>query len=148
MSKEKEQKLALTNFERTVLVEIKPGKSTLPIDTASEWTKGFMLVNQVISELLADTFIEEYVDEVGSNRRQTHIHPQLLPFIQERRRLQEQIWKLMGGEAVVEGKKQVMKNLADMIFEMGKDIKTREENKDEIKNIIEAEFDDEYKPDN
>lgn len=144
MSDNDDQEHSLANFDRTVLLKIKPGKSTLPIETAAEWTKGFMLVNKVISELLGDTFVEKYTDETGNERSQTHIHPQLLPFIQERRRLQDQIWKLLGGEAVVEGKKQAMKNLADMIFHLGKDAKNREANKQKIKEIIEVELEDEF----
>ena len=140
MTVDEDIKHPLAKFENTILVEIKPGESTLPIETAAEWSKGFMLINKVISEIVKDTFIEDYIDEAGDERRSTHIHPQLLSFLQERRRLQDQIWKFVGGEAVVEGKKQAMRNMADIIFGLGKNAKMREEKKEEIKKMIEVEF--------
>ena len=143
MSEKKEEKHPIEKFKSTVLLNIDAGKSTLPIDTAAEWNKGYVLINEVIYRLYNDTYTEDFIDEIGEKRKQTHIHNQLLPFLQERRRMQEQIWKLMGGEAVVEGQKQVMRNIADMIFNIGKDPKLRESNKDKIKEIIETEFNNE-----
>jgi len=90
------EETAIQKFEYTTLVKINPKQSTLPIDTTAEWTKGYMLLNMVLLELAKDTYTEIYIDELGETRRLTHVHPQMLAFIQERRRLQEQIWKISG----------------------------------------------------
>ena len=134
-----EQEEAIESFEYTTLVKINPKQSTLPIDTAAEWTKGYMFLNSVLLELAKDTYTEPYVDELGEKRRRTHIHPQLLPFLQERRRLQEQIWKISGGEAVNEGKKEFFKKQADFIFQMSQDVEFKEKHKKSVRKIIEAE---------
>ena len=134
-----EQEKVIEKFEYTTLVKINPKQSTLPIDTAAEWTKGYMLINLVLLELSKDTYVDKYTDELGKSRRRTHIHPQMLPFLQERRRLQEQIWKISGGEAVNEGKKEFFKKQADFIFQMSQDIEFKEEHKDKVRKILEAE---------
>ncbi len=135
-----EKEEAIKKFEYTTLVKINPKQSTLPIDTAAEWTKGYMFLNMILLELAKDTFVEEYTDEIGEQRRRTHIHPQMLPFLQERRRLQEQIWKISGGEAVNEGKKEFFKKQADFIFQMSQDIEFKEKHKESVKKILEAEI--------
>jgi hypothetical protein len=133
---------ATKDFEYTSLIKINPKQSTLPIDTASEWTKAFILINTVVVELMKDTFIEMYTDETGKRRRLTHLHPQLLPFMQERRKLQDQIWKISGGEAINEGKKELYKKQADLIFEMAQDKSFKDKHEEEVQKVIEAEFDD------
>ena len=135
-----EQKEEIKKFEYTTLVKINPKQSTLPIDTAAEWTKGYMFLNMILLELAKDTYTEIYIDEVGEKRRRTHLHPQMLPFLQERRRLQEQIWKISGGEAVNEGKKEFFKKQADFIFEMSQDIEFKDKHRDTVKKILEAEI--------
>jgi len=138
MTEDKEDEIE--KFEYTTLVKINPKQSTLPIDTAAEWTKGYMFLNMVLLELAKDTHVEEFVDEVGHERRRTHIHPQMLPFLQERRRLQEQIWKISGGEAVNEGKKEFFKKQADFIFQMSQDVDFKDKHRDKVKKILEAEI--------
>ncbi len=135
-----EQEKAIEKFEYTTLVKINPKQSTLPIDTAAEWTKGYMLINLVLLELAKDTYVDSYTDELGKPRRRTHIHPQMLPFLQERRRLQEQIWKISGGEAVNEGKKEFFKKQADFIFQMSQDVEFKDKHKDKVRKILEAEI--------
>lgn len=127
-------------FEYTTLVKISPKQSTLPIDTAAEWVKGYMLLNMVLLELAKDTYVETYEDEFGKTRRLTHVHPQMLSFIQERRRLQEQIWKISGGEAVLEGKKEFFKKQADFIFQMSQDHEFKKKYKKQMENILEIEI--------
>lgn len=131
---------AIEEFKYTALVKINPKQSTLPIDTTAEWTKGYMLLNMVLLELAKDTYTEEYIDELGEKRRLTHVHPQMLSFLQERRRLQEQIWKISGGEAVLEGKKELFKKQADLIFQMSQDHAFKEKHKSKVQKIIEAEI--------
>lgn len=135
-----EDKQEIEEFKYTTLVKINPKQSTLPIDTAAEWTKGYMLLNMTLLELSKDTFVEEYVDEVGNKRRITHVNPQMLPFLQERRRLQEQIWKISGGEAVIEGKKELFKKQADLIFQMTKDHEFKKKYKKDMEKVLEAEI--------
>ena len=65
---EQVEETALEKFEYTTLVKINPKQSTLPIDTAAEWTKGYMLINWVLLELAKDTYIEHYRDELGKKR--------------------------------------------------------------------------------
>jgi len=135
-----EDKDEIEKFEYTTLVKINPKQSTLPIDTAAEWTKGYMFLNMVLLELAKDTYVEPYVDELGESRRRTHIHPQMLPFLQERRRLQEQIWKISGGEAVNEGKKEFFKKQADFIFQMSQDVEFKEKHKKSVRKILETDI--------
>jgi len=135
-----EDKDEIEKFEYTTLVKINPKQSTLPIDTAAEWTKGYMFLNMVLLELAKDTYVEPYVDELGKDRRRTHIHPQMLPFLQERRRLQEQIWKISGGEAVNEGKKEFFKKQADFIFQMSQDVEFKEKHKKSVRKILETDI--------
>ena len=137
MSKEEE---AIEAFEYTTLVKINPGQSTLPIDTVAEWTKGFELVNYVIYLLSKAIYIEEYTDELGEDRAVPKVHPQLLSFIQERRRLQDQMWKISGGEARMEGKKELYKKEADFIFQMSQDNDFKEKHKKAVREILEAEI--------
>lgn len=125
------------DFDETALMKIEKGQSTLPIQVAAEWTKGYKLINKVISMMNADTFVETYEDDVGKDRRRTHIHSQLLPFLQERRRMADQIWKFVGGEAINEGRKKIMHNMADIIFQMTQDDDFLEKHKDKIQDILE-----------
>ena len=138
-SKESEE-TAIEEFKYTTLVKINPGESTLPIDTVAEWFKGFELVNQVIYLLGKSTYKENWTDETGVKREIPKVHPLLLPFIQERRKLQDQIWKIGGGEAIMEGKKEFFKKQADMIFQMSQDHEFKEKYKMKVQKIIEAEI--------
>ena len=109
-----EEKLEM---DKTFLVQINPGQSTLPIDVASTWTQGFLYINKILEMIDKDTFVETFLDETGKDRRQTHIHPLLLPMMQERRRMIEQVWKISGGEIMNEAKKTIVKSFAKQIFE-------------------------------
>lgn len=130
----------LDTIEETVLVRLKPDQATLPVDTASEITKGYTLINKLLGEVLRDKHIEEYIDEHGDTRRKTHYHPWTLELIKERRRTIEMIWKMAGGEALNEAKKESAKKMADMLFHaQEQDIKKR--NKDDFIKIMEAEVD-------
>ena len=131
---------AIEEFKYTTLVKINAGESTLPIDTVAEWFKGFDLVNHVIYLLSKSTYTEKWVDEVGDDREQAKVHPLLLPFMQERRKLQDQIWKIGGGEAIMEGKKEFFKKQADLIFQMSQDQEFKEKYKAKVQKIIEAEI--------
>ena len=134
-----ETKQEIEAFKYTTLVKINPKHSTLPIDTSAEWSKGYMLLNMVLLEIAKDTYVEKYIDEVGKKRRITHVHPQMLPFMQERRRLQEQIWKISGGEAVNEGKKELFKKQADLIFQMSQDHEFKDKYQKKMEKILEVE---------
>lgn len=134
------QENPIEEFKYTTLVKINPKESTLPIDTAAEWNKGYMLVNMVILELAQDTYTETYEDEVGETRRRTHVNPQLLSFMQERRKLADQIWKISGGEAVIEGKKELYRKQADLIFQMSQDRDFKKKHRKDIEKILEAEL--------
>jgi len=127
-------------FKYTTLVKINPGESTLPIDTVAEWFKGFDLVNHVLFLLSKATYIEKWTDELGVVREIPKVHPLLLPFMQERRKLQDQIWKIGGGEAIMEGKKELFRKQADMIFQMSQDEDFKEKYKLKVQKIIEAEI--------
>ena len=137
---EQEEETLIEEFQYTTLVKINPGESTLPIDTVAEWFKGFDLVNHVIYILSKSTYTEEWVDETGVKREIPKVHPLLLPFMQERRKLQDQIWKIGGGEAIMEGKKELFKKQADLIFQMSQDQDFKEKYKAKVEKIIEAEI--------
>lgn len=126
---------------KTFLVQINPEQSTLPIDVASTWTQGFLYINKILEMVDKDTFVEDYLDEAGNTRRQTHIHPLLLPMLQERRRMIEQVWKISGGEIMNEAKKSVVKSFAKQIFESQLS-KQKEKYKENFIEIIEGEVQD------
>ena len=137
---EQEEETAIEEFKYTTLVKINPGESTLPIDTVAEWFKGFDLVNHVIYLLSKSTYTDVWIDETGEERKIPKVHPLLLPFMQERRKLQDQIWKIGGGEALMEGKKEFFKKQADLIFQMSQDEEFKEKHKAKVQKIIEAEI--------
>jgi hypothetical protein len=137
---EQVKETAIKKFEYLTLVKINPGESTLPIDTVAEWSKAFGLVNYVIYLLGKSIYIEEYRDELGVMRELPKIHPQLLSFMQERRKLQDQMWKISGGEARNEGKKEFFRKQADFIFQMSQDNDFKEKHKESMKKILEAEI--------
>lgn len=137
MSKNKEE--SLSKFDETVLVRINPSKSNLLVDTAAEWTKGFCLTNQLIFELAKERYQEKYVDPVGEEHERTVLHPQLIPLMNLRHKQIEQIYKISGGEAVNEAKKESAKNWAKMIFEGQVDRKTKQKYEKQAKEIIELE---------
>ncbi len=141
MSEQEEiEENVIEEFKYTTLVRINPGESTLPIDTVAEWFKGFELVNHIVYLLSKATYTEKWTDETGEKREIPKVHPLLLPFIQERRKLQDQIWKIGGGEALMEGKKELFKKQADLIFQMSQDQDFKEKYKDKVQKIIEAEI--------
>lgn len=123
---------------KTFLVQINPEQSTLPIDVASTWTQGFLYINKILEMIDKDTFVETFLDETGKDRRQTHIHPLLLPMLQERRRMIEQVWKISGGEIMNEAKKTIVKSFAKQIFESQLS-KQKEKYKEDFIEIIEGE---------
>jgi hypothetical protein len=144
MTEDDKENRQLVRFGKTTLVEIKPGQSTLPIDTAAEWSNTYILINDIISLLKDDITVETFIDDEGNTKTRHHIPSQLLQWVQTNIKMREQIWKMMGGEARVEGQKQHARNMADLIFQMGKDAKTRDELDEKIKIVIDAEFADEY----
>jgi len=50
------------------------------------------------------------------------------------------MWKIGGGEAIMEGKKEFFKKQADMIFQMSQDHDFKEKYKKKVHKIIEAEI--------
>lgn len=137
---EEEKNLVVQEFEYTTLVKINPKESTLPIDTVAEWSKAFGLVNYVIYLLGKSIYIEQYRDEFGILREIPKIPIQLLSFMQERRKLQEQMWKISGGEARNEGKKELYRKQADLIFQMSQDNDFKDEHRKSVRKILEAEL--------
>lgn len=133
---------AIVEFDTTMLVRINPRESSLPIDTAAEWTKGFGLINVLVKELSDHRYIEEFQDNSGVTRTRPMLHPQLLGYIQERRKMIDQIFKLSGGEIANEIKKESAKKLASFLFDMQVD-GIKEKYKKEAYEIIELEVLDE-----
>ena len=132
---------AIMEFDTTMLVRINPRESSLPIDTAAEWKKGFGLINILIKELSDHRYIEEFEDDRGIKREKAMLHPQLLAYIGERRKMIDQIFKLSGGEIANEIKKESAKKLANFLFQMQMD-EIKEEHKKEAYKIIELEVSD------
>jgi hypothetical protein len=126
---------------KTFLVQINPEQSTLPIDVASTWTQGFLYINKILEMIDKDTFVETYLDETGEARRRTSIHPLLLPMLQERRRMIEQVWKISGGEIMNEAKKSVVKGFAKQLYESQLS-KQKEKYQKNFIEIIEGEVQD------
>jgi len=136
------------DFDTTVLVRIEPKDATLPIHTAAEWNKGYGLINLLIKELADHRYIEEFEDSSGKCRTRPMLHPQLLAYIGERRKMIDQIFKISGGDAVNELKKETAKKVADYIFRVQLDEESKNKYKEEAYKIIEAEVseNDEVKP--
>jgi len=132
------------SFDTTELMNIDPAKSNLAIDTMSEWTKGFVLVNEIISELNKSTYSEEFEDSTGKLRKRPRVHALLLPFMKERRVLMDQYWKISGGEAVNEAKKEISKQLATTIFNFKQSKEANEKFRDKVIDILETEAEDNY----
>lgn len=130
-------------LETLALVEITPREATLPIDTSREWNKGFKLINQLIKVLADAMYFENYIDEVGDEHRLPKMHPQLLGYIQERRHMIDQIWKIAGGEVINEGRKEAVKNMARILFETQIERKVKEKYKNDVITILEVESNDE-----
>lgn len=128
----------IVEFDTTMLVRINPKESSLPIDTAAEWTKGFGLINTLVKELSDHRYIEEFEDSSGVLRKRPMLHPQLLAYIGERRKMIDQIFKLSGGEIANEIKKESAKKLASFLFDMQMD-GIKEKYKKEAYDIIECE---------
>ena len=135
------EKTAIEEFDTTLLLRINPRESSLPIDTAAEWNKGFALINTLIKELADHRYVEEFMDNGGMKRKRPMMHPQLLGYMQERRHMIDQIFKVMGGEVANEIKKESAKKLADFLFQMQMD-EIKEQYKKEAYNIIEIEVSD------
>ena len=132
---------AIEEFDTTLLVRINPRESSLPIDTAAEWTKGFGLINTLIKELSDHRYVEEFEDNGGVKRKRPMLHPQLLAYVGERRKMIDQIFKLSGGEIANEIKRESAKKLANFLFEMQMD-EIKEKHKKEAYDIIELEVSD------
>ena len=127
------------SFENTDLMDLDPAKSTLALDTMKEWTKGFVLVNEIISKLNESTYEEEFMDSKGNLRKKPKLHAMLLPFMKERRVLMDQYWKISGGEAVNEAKKEVSKQLASTIFNFKQNPESNEKYRKNVIDILETE---------
>ena len=138
---------AIEEFDTTVLVRINPRESSLPIDTAAEWNKGFALINTLIKELADHRYVEEFEDNGGKMRKRPMMHPQLLGYMQERRHMIDQIFKVMGGEIANEIKKESAKKLANFLFQMQMD-EIKDKHKKEAYEIIELEVSDNAKSKN
>ena len=128
-----------TIFRNTDLLDIDSGKSNLAIDTMKEWTKGFVLINEIIFKLHESTYTEEFEDNVGKLRNRPKFHSLLLPFFKERRVLMDQYWKISGGEAVNEAKKEISKQLASTIFNFKLDEEANKVNRDKVIEMIEVD---------
>lgn len=130
-------------LETLALVNITPREATLPIDTSREWNKGFKLINQLIKVLADAMYFEKYIDETGDEHRLPKMHPQLLGYMQERRHMIDQIWKIAGGEVINEGRKEAVKNMARILFETQIERKIKEKYKADVITILEVDSKDE-----
>jgi len=130
------------DMTKTFLVRVNPEQSTLPIDVAATWTQGFLYIHKILDMIDKDTYVEHFIDDNDIERRRTHIHPLLLPLLQERRKMIEQVWKISGGEIMNEAKKSVVKNFAKQLYESQLS-KHKKDYEDNFKQIIEAEVSNE-----
>ena len=94
-------------------------KHTLSVDVASEMSKGYADIQEVIGLLKKDTRVDDVLDADDQKIGQrTHIHPQLLKWHQEARHTMESVWKLGGGYLTQEVEKQKIKLRAKLIMEI------------------------------
>lgn len=132
-------KKKLPTFNETVLVRIDPEHSTLPVDTAAEMLKGISLVNELIGELARERYVEEFEDENGNTQKRTRLNPMIISLLREKRMLMDQAWKISGGEAVNEAKKEMSKSFARHLFETNMDEKTKNQYRERVYEILEEE---------
>lgn len=90
--------------------------TTIVDDVVSELAENLFLINDVIETLAKDTRVIK--DEIGDRIvRDTHIHPQLLSWVKEKRMLATDMWKIAGGELQHEKEKEKIKIQGKMILE-------------------------------
>lgn len=118
-------------------IKVEEKKSSIVMDTLHEWKKGFNLINYIVGELGKDIRIVSKEDDHGQYR-ETHVNPELIKYLKERRYLLDQIWKLSGGELVQEGKKQAIKQMVDAFFNDDQENIVKD-HKDDIKEVIETD---------
>jgi len=138
-----DEKQIIEQFDETILVKVLPKNATLPIDVVSEWSKGFRLVNVLIKELAKERYTDYVEDSRGDEHKITKINPLVLQLLKERRALEDQFWKFIGGEAVNEAKKETMKELARGLFNFNIDDKLKKEYEKDAILILEADMDEE-----
>ena len=96
----------------------KPQESTLLIDVASEMSKGYDLIQDIIMKLMEDYSVEEIEDENGNViGKRTHIHPQLINWVREARMTRQDLWKVSGGEIQQEAEKKKLEIKAKLILQ-------------------------------
>jgi hypothetical protein len=125
-------------FEKTYLVRVAPKEATLPIDVLAEMTDSFILIDNLIKELSDTRYKEEYIDESGHTRQRIMLHPQLISYMGERRKMLDQAWKISGAEAEQETKKEVVKSFANAVFKSQSD-EIKNQYKKEVMKIIEED---------
>lgn len=93
--------------------EIVVREKNLLNDVATEMSRGFGIIEDIVDKLAMDT--KTTVDEEGNSK--TYVNPYLLPWVRERRMLLKDIWKLSGGEIEQEKEKEMLKIKGKMIIE-------------------------------
>ncbi len=137
-----EEKFELKDFGQTYVLRVSEKETNLPIDTAAELTKGFVLVNDLIGRLYREIYLEEHEDRSGNTRERTVVHPLLLKLVEERRKTLDQIFKMSGGEMIQEAGKETMKQYIKKIFEFSQDREVKEKYKDQVRKTIESQFEE------
>ncbi len=133
----------IEKFDELELMKIDSKDSTLAIDVVSEWSKGYKLINMLIKELYDERYIDYIEDSKGGEHKVTKSNPLLLQYMKERRVLEDQFWKFIGGDVANEAKKESVKELAKQLFNFSIDSETKEKFKKQAIKIIEAEFNEE-----
>lgn len=110
---------AITKKKENDSLDLLDGERTLPIDVATEMSRGYDMVMDIINKLSSDTRVEEIMDDDGKIIGQrTHIHPQLIKWIEEARKMWLDIWKTGGGEIQQEVEKKKIEVKAKILMAM------------------------------
>lgn len=124
---EESNELTVIELNKVILKKYLPEDITLPVDAASEMTRSFFFLSNVITEMEKDTRVDRVVTEDGREVRKTYIHPHLLEWLKERRSTLEQVHRMTGGDISLEQKKEQLKLFGKIIYDMSSDQKIREE---------------------
>ena len=124
-----EENKAIIKTEEKSPLALLDNERTLSIDMATEMSKGYEDINEIIHLLKKDTRVDDILGEDDQKIGQrTHIHPQLLKWFTEGRHTKESMWKMGGGEIAQEAEKEKIKLKGRLIMEIiGKNPEEREE---------------------
>ena len=114
-----EENNAIVKTKESSPLDVLDEEITLSIDVTNEMQRGYDLVQEIIDKIYNDTRTDDVLNEDGEKIGQrTHLHPQLLKWMEEARKYQNDIWKLGGGELTHEAEKKKLEIKAQLLMKL------------------------------